>query len=150
MKIETNHILYIARLPLHFWNDMQKVEDYRDNIGLWLISWVVAKSLNFEYTTLPENLKPAFDECEHFTENMDEVADWFHKQLKGLVNATREEHPLYGKLSTLAYNYFAGMGVNTLQGNKRDLLITSKVEFDALRAELLKNPDRAPLPPASA
>lgn len=150
MKIETNHIIYVARLPLHFWNEMRKIEDFRDNIGLSLISWVVARSLNHEYTELPEQLRPYFAEAEEFSENIDEITDWFSKQLKSLISATSENHPLSGKLSTLAYNFFAGMGVNVLLGNKRDLLITSKVEFDALQAEILKSPDRAPLPPASA
>jgi len=145
MKIETNHILYIARLPLHFWNEMRDAEDYRDNIGLWLISWVVARALTLEYVDLPKELQPAFDECETFTEEMDEIADWFGKQLKVMLSATDEKHSLYGKLSALAYNYFAGMASGALLQNKRDLLITSKIEFDGLKEELLKTPPPKPV-----
>lgn len=142
MNIETNHILYVARLPVHFWCEFNNVADYRDNPGLWLQSYVVAKTLNLEYTDLPAELQQAFAECEAFTENLSGLVDWFGKQLKVLLTATPETHHLYGALSTLAYNFFAGMGINTVLGNRRDLLITSKLEYDQLKSELLK-----PTPP---
>lgn len=139
MKIETNHILYVARLPIHFWNELKQVEDFRENVGAWLQSYVIAKTLNLEYTELPSELHQAFLEAESFSEDVNKLADWLGAQLKGLLEVVPESHHLHGLLSTLAYNFFAGMGVNTVHANRREILITSKLEFDRLRQQLLKS-----------
>jgi len=140
VKIETNYILLVSRLPIHFWNEMNFVPDYRDNPGLWLLSYVVAKSLQREYTDLPANLSPAFKECEEFTEKIEDVVQWFDKQVKGLVEASGSVPKLHVQVNTFAYNYFAGMALNAALPNRREMLITNKLLFDQLREVVLSPP----------
>ena len=140
MKIATEHVLNAARLPIHFWNEMRHVDDFDLNIGRWLHSWVIAHSIYLEYSELPEELRRPFLECEAFSKEIDEITSWLTRQVKALLGSVEESNPIHKKLSVLAYNFLAAVDANKDIGSKRELLITTKIELDGLKHELLNTP----------
>lgn len=75
MVYNTNALLSVARLPFHFWNILNPTEDSRDNPGTSIISYVVAKTLTFETTSLPSELTENMHRSMDFSNHRSKITD---------------------------------------------------------------------------
>lgn len=75
MVYNTNALLSLARLPYHFWSMINPTEDARDNPGTSIMSYVVAKSLMMESSTLLPELNDNFKRSLDFTNQKDRICE---------------------------------------------------------------------------
>lgn len=71
----TNALLSLARLPYHFWLMLNPGEDPRDNPGTSVMSYVVAKSLMLESSSLSPDLNDNFKRILDFTNQREKICE---------------------------------------------------------------------------
>ena len=81
----TNALLSLARLPFHFWPLLNPKEDKRNNPGMSIIGYIVARTLPYESTVLPneldENLKKIYD----FSNQRENVCEALKERIKTIA-----------------------------------------------------------------
>ena len=65
MKVTINHLLSLARLPVHFWTELRGDKEHYGNPGTSLMSYAVHKLSN-EIITVPLELYESVNECTAF------------------------------------------------------------------------------------
>ena len=112
---DTNMLLSHARLPYHFWSALNPDKDSKDNPGVSIISWIVAKTLTQESSELPKYLSENFKKILEFSNQREKACELLKLRVKSMI--------------TVLENY---SGDNRL----RNLIIQSRINLDSIKLKL--------------
>jgi hypothetical protein len=73
MKVTINHLLSLARLPVHFWTELRGGKEHYGNPGTSLMSYAVHKLSN-EIINIPLELYESVNECTAFIKDPESLS----------------------------------------------------------------------------
>lgn len=146
----TNALLSLSRLPCHFWSMLNPKEDSRNNPGTSIMSYIVAKSLQLETSTLSPDLNDNFKRILEFSNQRDNICLALKKRVKTMetllgnynghdkywsiaINASLGLDKIKTKINEIIIK-MANAEVNDFSIN--DELIHIKIEMDKLKTIL--------------
>lgn len=146
----TNALLSLSRLPYHFWSILNPTEDPQNNPGTSIISYVVAKSLLYETSTLSPDLDNNFKRILDFSNQRDNICLALKKRVKTMETLLGNYNG-HDKYWSIAINASLGLDKIRTQINEiiikmstadvndftiNDELIRTKIELDRLKTIL--------------
>ena len=108
MKVTINHLLSLARLPVHFWTELRGGKEHYGNPGSSLMSYAVPK-LSHEIITIPLELYESVNECTAFIkdpESLSAIYVWINTKATEVATAAtslpdKGKPKVYKELQTL-------------------------------------------------
>jgi len=120
MVYNTNALLSLARLPYHFWSMINPDEDPRDNPGSSIMSYVVAKSLMMESSTLLPELNDNFKRSLDFTNQKDRICEALKFRCKTVATVLTHYNG-HDKYWSIAIN--ASLGLDKIKSKINEIII---------------------------
>lgn len=116
----TNTLLSLSRLPCHFWAILNPDKDPRDNPGISILSYIVAKTLRFETTVLPKELNENFKRLLDFSSQKEQICEALKLRIQTLATVLTNYNG-HDKYWSIAIN--ASLSLDKIKSKINEIII---------------------------
>lgn len=129
MKATVDQLFSLARLPFHFWTDLNGGRPHYDNPGSSILSYAITKA-SFEIVDVPIELHESMQQCTDFTKNPQNIMHIFTwlsagvtKAVQNATNLPDEAKPkVFSQVNTLMAEYGSSKHLyETIAGSNGEL-----------------------------